>query len=60
MPIAFAPITIIVVDQHSIATLDNELIKEVDQEALNVVMDIPLRSLERACRPAISDDYIIY
>ena len=37
-----------------------ELIEEVDLEAPDVVMDIPLRRLERARRPIILDDYIIY
>ena len=37
-----------------------EPIEEVDLEASDVVMDIPLRSLERERRPTISYDYIIY
>ena len=44
---------------QSIATPDNESIEEVDLEASDVVMDIPLRSSKRACRPTISDDYIV-
>ena len=31
----------------------------MDPVALDVAMDIPLRS-ERACRPAILDDYFVY
>ena len=48
MPIASAPITGPVVDQHLIVTPDNEPIEEVDQEVIDVVMDIPLRRSERA------------
>ena len=50
-----------------LATNDDEPIEDVDPVALdvgivtlNVVMDIPLRRLERACRPVISNDYIVY
>ena len=57
----------LVVDQHLVATLDNEPIKDVDPialdvdlVALNLVMDIPLRRSERVCRPAIADDYIVH
>ena len=67
MPIAPAPISSFVVDQHPIATTDDEPIEDVDSiapdvdlVALEVVMDIPLRRSERACRLAISDDYIVY
>ena len=60
MPIASILITNLILDQHLIATPDNEPIEEVNLEALNVVMDIPLRRSERAHRPAISDDYIVY
>ena len=67
VPIAFAPISSLVVNQHPVATIDDEPIEDVDLiapdvdiVALDVVMDIPLRRLERVCRPAISDDYIIY
>ena len=49
-----------IVDQHPVAILDNEPIEEVDLEALDVVMDIPLRRSKRARRPAISNDHIIY
>ena len=60
LPIAFAPIFSHVVDQHQIATPDNEPIEEADLEALNIVMEIPLRRLKRARRPTILDDYIVY
>ena len=53
-------ITSLVMDQHSVATPNNELIDEVDPEALDVVMDIPLRKSKRVNRPTISDDYTIY
>ena len=43
VPIAFASISSLVVDQHLVATPDNKPNEEVDQEASNVVMDIPLR-----------------
>ena len=49
-----------IVDQHPIATTDDEPIKDVDILAPDVVMDIPLRRSKRACRPTISDDYIVY
>ena len=65
--IASALISSLVVDQHLVATTDDEPIEDVDPVApnvdlvdLDVIMDIPLRRLERACRPVISDDYIIY
>ena len=60
VPIASPPITGHVVGQHLIATLDNEPIKELEQESLDVVMAIPLRRLERVHRPTILDDYIVY
>ena len=67
MPIAFAPISSPVVDQHLVATTDDELIEGVDPVALDVdlvapyvIMDIPLRRLERTIRPAILDDRIVY
>ena len=60
VPIASAPISSLVIDQHSIATPDNEPIEDVDPVAPdenlvapNVVMDIPLRRSERAHRPSI-------
>ena len=57
MPIASSPIASPIVDQHPIATFDNELIEDVDPVALdmdlvipNVVMDIPLRRSENGRR----------
>ena len=58
MPIASAP-TSPVVDQHLVATTNDEPIEDVDPVALDVVMDIPLRRSEKARRPAISDNYIV-
>ena len=69
MLIASAPISTPIVDQHPIATFDNEPIEDVDPVATNeglvaadvglitpnVVMDIPLRSSERERRPLISN-----
>ena len=60
VPIASTPISSPIVGKHSVATPDNEPIDEVDLEAPNVVMDIPLRRLERVSLPTISDDYIVY
>ena len=67
MPIASALISSPVVDQHLVVIIDDEPIKDVDRispdvdlVASDVVMDIPLRKLERARRSAISDDYIVY
>ena len=60
MPIATAPISSLVVDQHQIATTDVEPIKDVYPIAPDVVMDIPLRRSERVRKHAISDDYIVY
>ena len=67
MPIYFAPISSPIVDQHLVATTDDELIEDVDLVALDVdlvapdvVIDILLRRSERGRRPAISDDYIVY
>ena len=60
MPIASAPISSLVVDKHPVATTNDELIEDVDPVAPDVVMDIPLRRLERTRRPTISDDYIVY
>ena len=67
MPIAPASISSPVVDQYLIATIDDEPIEDVDPVGLDVdlvapdvVMDISLRRLERARRPTISDDYIVY
>ena len=60
MPIAFASISSPVIDQHLVATIDDELIEDVYLIALDVAMDIPLRMSERAHRPAVSNDYIVY
>ena len=67
VPIASVPISSPIVDQHLIAITDDEPIEDVnpispdvDPVALDVAMDIPLRMSERACRPAISDDYFVY
>ena len=67
MPIASAPISSPVVDQHPVTFTNDELIEDVDlvasdvdPVALDVVMDILLRMSKRACRLAISDDYIVY
>ena len=56
-----------VVNHHPVATTDDEPIEDVDPiapyldlVALDVAMDISLRRLKRACRRAISDDYIVY
>ena len=63
----YTPISSLVVHQHPIATTDDESIEDVDPVAsvidpvaLDVAMDIPLRRLEGAHKPAISDDYIVY
>ena len=67
VPIASALISGPIVDQHPIATPNNEPIEDVDPVApyidiisLDVVMDAPLRRLERARRPTILDNYIVY
>ena len=60
VPIASSPISSPVVNQHPVATTNDQRIKDVDPVAPDVVMDIPLRRLERARRLAISNDYIIY
>ena len=59
-PITSALISNPVVDQHPIATTDDEPIEDVDLVAPyvdivahDVVMDIPLRRSERACRPVM-------
>ena len=56
-----------IVDQHLVATIDDEPIEDVDpvvpyvdKVSLDVVMNIPLRRSERARRPAILDDYFVY
>ena len=65
VPIASASISSHVVNQHPIATTNDEPIEDVDPVALvvdsialDVVIDIPFRGLERARRPVISYDYI--
>ena len=60
VPISSAPISNPVVDQHPVATTDDEPIEDVDPIALDVAMDIPLRRLERVRSPAILDDYFVY
>ena len=67
MLISSAPISSPVVDQHPIAITDDEPIEDVDPVASVVdivapdaVMNILLRRSERAHRPAISDDCIVY
>ena len=60
MSIASTPISSLVVDQHPVATTNDEPIEDVDPVALNVAMDIPLKRSERARRPVILDDYIVY
>ena len=67
VPITSSPISSPGVDQHLVATTDDEptedvdpITPDVDLVAPDVVMDIPLRRSERACRPSISDDYIVY
>ena len=60
VPIASASIFSPVVNQHLIATTNDEPIEDVDPIAPDVVMDIPLRRLERARRLAISNDYNVY
>ena len=74
VPIASAPISSLIVDQHLVATTNDEPIEnvdlialyvdlialDVDLVALDVVMNIPLRRSERARRASISDDYIVY
>ena len=67
MPIDPSPISSPIVDQHLVATTDDEPIEDVDPIppyvdpiALDVTMDIPLRRSERAHKPPISYDYIVY
>ena len=67
VPITFAPISSPIVDQHPVATTDDEPIEDVDLVALDVdpialdvAMDIPLMRSERGCRPSIYDDYIVH
>ena len=67
VPIVSTPISSPIVDQHPVATTDDEPIEyvdlvtpDVDLVAPDVVMDIPLRRSKRVRRPVISDDYIVY
>ena len=67
VPIASSRISSPVIDQHLVATTDNEPIEDIDPVApdvdlvaLDIVIDIHLRRSERTRRPAISDDYIVY
>ena len=67
VPIASALISSLVFYQHPVATIDDEPIEDVDLVALNVnliapyvFMDIPLRRPERAHKPTISNDFIVY
>ena len=67
VPISSASIISPVVDQHPVATTDDESIEDVDPVAPDVdlvapdvVIDIPLRRSKRAHKPAVSDDYIVY
>ena len=67
MPIASAPISSLIIDQHPIATIDdkpiddvNPIAPNVDPVALDLAMDIPLRRLKKARRPTISYDYFVY
>ena len=67
MPIASAMISSPIIDQHPVATTNDEQIEDVDPRALDVdivdldvVMNIPLRRSKRARRRIISDDYIVF
>ena len=74
VPIASAPISSPVVDQHLVATTIDKPIEDVDliapdvdpvapdvdPVAPDVAMDIPLKRSERARRLAISDGYFVY
>ena len=62
VPIPFATISKPIVDQHLVATTDDEPIEDVDPVALfvdpvvlDVAMNIPLTRSERARRPVISN-----
>ena len=66
VPIVSAPISSLIIDQHPVATTDDKPIEDVDPIALNVdpvaldvAMDIPLRS-ERVRKPSIIYDYFVY
>ena len=67
VPIASTPISNPIVNQHLVATINDEPIEDVDPivpdvdiVALDVVINIPLRRLERVRMPAISNDYTVY
>ena len=67
MLIALTPISSPIVDQHPVATTNDEPNKDVDlvalyvdPVALDVAMDIPLRRSEGVRRPVISNDYFVY
>ena len=67
MPIASAMISSPIIDQHLVATTNDEPMEDVDPRApdvdivdRDVVMNIPLRRSKRARRPIISNDYIVY
>ena len=68
VPISSTLIFSPIVDQHLVATINDEPIKDVDPGApyidpvaLNVAMGIPLRRSKRAARrTTISDDYFVY
>ena len=59
MPIGPTLISTHIVDQHPVATTNDEPIEDVDLVALDVAMDIPLRRSKRTHRPTISDDYFV-
>ena len=74
VPIASAPISSLVVNQHLVATTVDKPIEDVDlvapdvdpvapyvdPVALDIAMDIPLKRSERARRPMILDGYFVY
>ena len=60
IPIVSGLIIGLIVDQHRVLTPNIKPIEEVDLEAPNIVMEIPLRRSERVHRPAILEDYIVY
>ena len=61
MPIASAPISSPIIDQHPVATIDDESIENVDPVAPDFSHGYTLEEVRGAPRrPAISDDYIVY
>ena len=60
MSIASASISVPIIDQHPIATIDDKPIEDIDPITSDVVIDIPLKISEKARRPTISNDYIVY